>query len=144
MGLGIGVFGLVYVLMAMLDSNFRFGLYQNALIPIPMLFIAIPVALLGAIAPDLDIRTSYAYAVTVIALVALVWYLVLNQRISAFWGLLGLSAATIGLLIPKHRGFFHTLLFAVLFAGAMGLMFADWRLGVLVFGTGCSHLAGDR
>lgn len=142
--LGATTFCGIYTLFLILDRQFNWFMYQNALIPLPTLIIALTVALYASLVPDTDIRTSMAYALSVVAIIATVWIMVIWYQSTPFLGLVAVSLAMIGLLIPSHRGFMHTVAFAVLFGLAMGILFSDWRITVFTTMCACSHLMGDK
>ena len=144
MVLGAATFCGIYALFVVLDSRFNLMLYMNTLIPLPTLFIAIPIGLYSSVVPDTDIRTSMAYSASVVLIVLFTWILVILVCISPLLGLIALSLCMVGLLIPHHRGFMHTLTFAMLFGMGIGILFADWRISICSIGCALSHLLGDK
>jgi len=143
MGLGMLVFGILYGLIAIPQGLF-WGWDRNPALTVHTILIAVPLAVYASLLPDVDLRNSMGYALTILALVGFVLLLVFWGVLTAIMGLLAVSVCVVALLLPRHRGFMHSLGFLLLFSIGITILFVDFRLGIISFCCGVSHLVGDR
>jgi hypothetical protein len=138
--LGMVFFIIIYVILLLVDDNFEYGLYRNAVLPVPMLLLAIPIALYASM---VDMKTTVLYVSGIVLIIFGVWVLVFTNTINAMLGLMGLTLSLLAIMLPQREGVGYAFIFSLLFSFGMGLILFDLRLGILTFGACLSHLVGD-
>ena len=125
-----------------IDWHFMLGESEFEVIyAIPLLPIAFLMGLYGSLFPDVDIRTSKAFAVTYVILIALSLYYAITDYLLGLLTSLFIMIFIIGL---KHRGFMHKWITGLMLGFLFIWLFGGYIIG-LYFTIGFwTHLICDR
>lgn len=149
--LGCVFISALYLLLIFADAGkthwltpFKYGIYSLSIIPVPLVIVAIPIALYGSVLPDLDTVKSKIFVSTLSFLLIIGCYSFCIGLQIIFYLVLIILLLQIFLVVLGHRKLTHKFSFALIYALILGFVFFDFYLALFAFVGYNSHLVGDK